>query len=59
MKYTTEVLHNSFVPETTFQSMKKKNTFNSFESEQHMHRKEHKNFRDMRKNKRNVWQGAE
>lgn len=53
MKYTTEALQNTFAP------MKKKNTFNSFESEQHMHRKEHKNFRDMRKNKRNVWQGAE
>ncbi len=53
MKYTTESLHNSFAP------IKKKNTFNSFESEQHMQRKEHKSFRDMRKNKRNVWQGAE
>lgn len=57
MKYTTEVMQNTFAP------IKKKNTFNSFDNEQcgyhHVQRKEHKSFRDMRKNKRNVWQGAE
>lgn len=53
MKYTTEAMQNSFAP------IKKKNTFNSFESEQYTQRKEHKSFRDMRKNKRNVWSAAE